>query len=71
MENSTADSAMKIGEINMEPNDWKEKAERYESLAISTQALLNIALSEIKTLNQKIEDLEEEVWQLKKENLRY
>jgi len=59
---------MKMDQL-LDGEDWKAKAERYESLAISTQALLNIAMSEIKTLNQKIEDLEEELWQLKKENL--
>lgn len=49
--------------------EYKDKAERYEKLATSTQVLLNLSMNEIKTLNEKIEQLEEKIWELTKENL--
>lgn len=45
--------------------DYQDRAERYEKLATSTQVLLNLSMNEIKTLNEKVEELEEKIWQLK------
>ena len=60
---------MNLGTEHKEEHDWKEKAERCKALATSTTVLLNLANKEIQMLNEKVEDLEEQIWELKKENL--